>query len=159
MAQKTITYTEQQPDTEENETEEQQEEGEEKTIQQIIKEQSEAIQRSLDEAEDVVSRVNGAVLATFKSEKTVKDFIEKRDEVFPSLFIEDTKDFINENFKAPIGGRVQEEKVKEEEQFGNEGSLTVVSVIETKRHSTALDDIVTTVLKERQFISKHIETL
>lgn len=159
MAQKTITYTEQQPDTEENETEEQQEEGEEKTIQQIIKEQSEAIQKSLDEAEDVISRVNGAVLATFKSEKTVKDFIEKRDKVFPSLFIEDTKDFINENFKAPSGGRVQEEKVKEEEQFGNESSLTVVSVIETKRHSTALDDIVTTVLKERQFISKHIETL
>lgn len=106
----------------------------------------------------MVSKLNGAVLAAFKNEKSVKSLIEKRDEVFPSKFIEDTKSFMNKNFNKPSNTiSVENEKIQEHQ--GNSNSLTTVTVVHTISKSSALNNIITSINNHRKFIPKYLEKI
>lgn len=45
------------------------------------------------------------------------------------------------------------------EHYGDNNSLTTVTVIHTKKESSALNDIISTVRTHRAFISSHVENL
>lgn len=86
MARKNISYTKTQQTAEVSE--EIPEENDKQTlILQAIKDQRDAIQKSLDEADDAFSNLNGNILKIFKNEKSVKELISKRDETFPENFL------------------------------------------------------------------------
>lgn len=158
MARKSISYTETQQTTETNE--ETPEESDKQTlILQAIKDQRDAIQKSLDEADDAFSNLNGNILKIFKNEKSVKELISKRDETFPETFLEDVKKFIDDRFKQPKPVAVPDKGQETIEHYGDANSLTTVTVIHTKKESSALNDIIFAVRTHRAFISSHVENL
>lgn len=106
----------------------------------------------------MVSKLNGAVLTAFKNEKSVKSLIRKRDEVFPSKFIEDTKSFMNKNFNKP-NDTISVENEKIQEHQGNSNSLTTVTVFHTKTESSALNNIITSIKNHREIIPKYLEKI